>query len=586
MSFAPGFRTGPFLGPARKPPPPTPSAYTTTTIYLAGGDTADPTTLIHGGIITCQWQVNAAGVLGIVGNPQYGNTVGQFQSVGAALTAACLAAGAGKAVVGFSNPPFYQQMTIIFDASVSPRVWYCDNVGQQPQVWQPATGLPAGNGLDMAQAPFAEGAVAVFVGPASRYSSTGVPFGTPGTPPSQINHVILEPGQAGIYLGAANGGIVKSIDFGATWGYVRPHAGLGTAWPVGAVGRDVCILPAARPQPALASLIVLGTNVYKKLGDDNVWVAIDGLPPTLVGQQLMYFGNGNLLHMSQREGSVRYSADSGDTWATRSIPAPAEDLDSFSLAGDGRLWALGKKVTGSPDVGYVFYSDNFGVLWNLSTSWTIILDVCQISANPVNSSQIAASFLSGGDVGVRVTQNRGASWTNRTVDATSTFIPSGASGRILWIGSRMVIIYNLTSGNLRIKYSDDFGANWTTAVTIALGASGTHIFDFINGTALGPMFAVISKLSTSVTGCMLRSLNHGATWDQLDSPFGGGVTLRSLAYDALTDTLFVEGSDGNIKYLTGASTKSSGDWAIGFITLTAPGITVPNQGSTMVLAVN
>lgn len=59
-----------------------------------------------------------------------------------------------------------------------------------------------------------------------------------GTPPSEINHVLWQ-GLPGSYLAAADGGLLKSINYGNNWGNMRPNAEFATSWPAGAVGRKV-----------------------------------------------------------------------------------------------------------------------------------------------------------------------------------------------------------------------------------------------------------------------------------------------------------------------------------------------------------
>lgn len=58
------------------------------------------------------------------------------------------------------------------------------------------------------------------------------------TPPSPINHILWQ-GLPGSYLTAANGGLLKSINYGSDWGSMRPNTEFATTWPAGAVARKV-----------------------------------------------------------------------------------------------------------------------------------------------------------------------------------------------------------------------------------------------------------------------------------------------------------------------------------------------------------
>ena len=570
--------------PPKQPPPPKSTAISWNLAFF-GGDSGSPNLMMTMGYmqVNYQGQGNPAAAVQVT-NAFY--TPQNIVSPSAALLAALQIAGPGKTIVGVNWSQFMRsELAILFDKSVNPRAWYASSINTQPSTFIPATGLPAGDGIGMAGGPDISDALAILAGPASRYSSDGIAFGNAGTPPSQINRILQEQGQNGVYLGAAASGIVKSIDSGANWGYVRPHATLGTAWPAGAVGRDICIYPAARPQLASAPLIVLGTNLYRLLGDGNAWSSIDGTPPATSGLLLRYYGGGKLVHRDRTTGgsTIRYSGDSGATWATRAIPSPISQIQSFDLAPSGRLWIVGEQ---SITTGHIYYSDDNGATWNASTSWAANLGVGHIAVNQANSNQIAASYLSGGsgDIAVRVSQNGGASWTNHTIGG-NTFIASAASGRIHWLGSRMVIIYELTNSHVHIQYSDDFGATWHSALDVSVGSSAPRVMDFIAGSALGPMFGAITKLATNVTGCMLRSTDHGQTWDQLDSPFGANE-LRSLAYDPLTDRLFALDDSSNVKVLAASSTVTAADWLASWVTLGSDGVASPAQGMAMVAAIN
>lgn len=574
------FRTGPFI--PRKPTIPTPkTSLMSQSMLLIGGNGLDPGDMVRLGNLTVSWQWPTTGFLDCRSNvPFFGVQKASFFT-GALLTA-IQAAGAGvKAMASNSFSPTVPELAILFD-TLSPQVWYTDNYGASPAVWTPATGLPAGHGIDMAPGiSFAE-ALAIFVGPATRKADDGITFGSNGTPASQINDVSWEEQQRNVYIAAAVGGVMKTIDGGAHWGYVRPHAVIGTTWPSGAVGRAVCILNAPVPAAASASLLIVGTTKYRLLGDNNDWQDQDGAAPTITGHRLVYLGGGATIVMRSTAGQMRYSPDKGATWTTRANPGAVTSLDDIDFDSGGTIWAVG--INGIAD-GYIFSSIDAGSTWTQALHWTVNIGVGHIRVNPANSLQIAANYLSGGsgNVGFKFSTNGGASWTTHSLP-DSTFLPNNASGAMQWIGSRLVCIFEVSNAHIYCKYTDDFGANWTQSFDINTGGSSNNVTDFITGSNLGPLFASITKLSTFVTGCILRSTSHGSSWDQLDAPFGSLVACRSLAYDVLSDTLFAIGDDGTVKSHAKASTTTAADWPNQWVTLPATGQSLANQAQAMVIA--
>lgn len=505
-----------------------------------------------------------------------------------ALRAALLGQGAAWECVGlnFGRGELQQEMVLLFSSDITPRAWYCENIGHPTPTWVPATGLPAGDGVHIAGGLGANDALVALTGPATRFTEDGSTFGSAGVPNSAVNRLLSESGQQGVYLAAATGGVLKTIDAGAAWGYVRPHAGLGTGWPAGADALDIAFLPAPLPPAAAAPVITVGTTLYRVLTEGNVWESVNGAAFGTNANLLRYYGDGLLLHMTDDEGGIRVSEDSGETWITRFAPAPAEHFRSFDVSTGGRLWGLGKKTSGT-DTGYLFYSDNLGLTWTLATSWPIALEVGHVAVNPQNSNQIAASFLFGsGDTRVRVSTNGGASWTDHVVDTASVFSPQKASGRLHWLSNRLVIIYQLTSNQAISRYSDDAGATWSApSFDINLGISGVH--DAISGSPFGPLFVAFHKSPETATAVILRSTTHGQTWDLLDSPFGALVEINSLAYDVLNDRLFVLGEGGVISYIEEAANRAASSWTAGaFLGLPATGVTPTSEGMALVVARN
>jgi hypothetical protein len=90
--------------------------------------------------------------------------------------------------------------------------------------------------------------------------------------PTNINHVIWE-GLTGVYLATNSTGLLKTIDYGAGWGVLRPNTEFGTTWPGGAVGYqlsksmgpracDPAIEECTIPQAGLLAFVVSPGTTY------------------------------------------------------------------------------------------------------------------------------------------------------------------------------------------------------------------------------------------------------------------------------------------------------------------------------------
>ena len=123
-------------------------------------------------------------------------------------------------------------------------------------------------------------------------------------------------------------------------------------------------------------------------------------------------------------------------------------------------------------------------------------------------------------------------------------------------------MYRFKSLLADIQISDDFGLTWVPKVQ----KSATDQWgQLIRGGTSGPYFA--SKYASSDQFGVYRSVDGGGTWEEFTVP-GGGTSeevdfANSLAYDILTDTLYLGSGDENHVYrLQNASavTPASAVW--------------------------
>lgn len=84
--------------------------------------------------------------------------------------------------------------------------------------------------------------------PSTYYTPDDENFDTVGATPTQANHIVWQ-GLPGVYLAATNNGLMKTVDGGLTWGYLRPNIDFDNDWPAGAFGRQVSFSVGPRECP-------------------------------------------------------------------------------------------------------------------------------------------------------------------------------------------------------------------------------------------------------------------------------------------------------------------------------------------------
>lgn len=509
-------------------------------VMVMGGDSATPNSLVRVANFTTRWErgdMLGDELLIVIDNAWQEIVPYSPYNINGALLTAVQAAGAGHHVIGASWIFGMPGVTILFDTGVTPRAWFATfaSIAAAP-VWSAMTGLAAGvNGVDMAAGSLRpEESLALLANTRTYYSENGASFVDNDAEAEQFNDLFWEDGMKKVYLAAANGGIYKTIDGGNVWGSIRPHAGIGTTWPAGAVGHEVVMLGSPPAEPT-AQLILLGSANYHRL-INNAWA--QGIAtPDANSHYLRTWINGRAIHMTNSGNSpnaFRISIDQGITWPAITNPAGYEGAQGADWLPSGRLILAFVDTTPAPDVGVVYYSDNDGsVLTALGATWQLNR-VGDVACHPTNSNYIAVAYeTTGGLLNVRVSSDAGVNWTNRQVDAGAF---SSAKHRVFWMpNNRLVVVYELTAGTFKIATSDDLGANFTVRLTIAIG----HLFSAVRAGTSGPLVVVVDRDSGASAGIFLRSADYGDSWEALDSPLADSRVIKGIDYDAATDRLLV-----------------------------------------------
>ncbi len=359
----------------------------------------------------------------------------------------------------------------------------------------------------------------------SLVTSAGAPW-TPVGPfniGGRVTAVAAEPGGATVYLGAADGGVWKSTNFGVNWSCVTDRA------PISSVG-------------ALAL-------------DPNDWYTLWCGTGESNGSVDSYDGNG-----------VWRSKDGGASWqhmgltATGRISAVAVDPTDPRIVYVG---AMGRQFSTSSERGF-YRSTNGGASWTRTLFVSDSTGVCDIAVNPVHPETVYCATWErvrrntyrrayGPECGIWRSADHGATWTRLS---TGLPVPSDNVGRIgLAIApSRPSTLYAQigrgSSGGytgLGLYRSLDGGTTWTQRNTSAIftNAFGGFCWYFgeIGVDPVNPDRVYAMGVS------FLRSDDGGATWTDFTGLMH--VDQHAIWIDpANADRIYV-GNDGGF-YFTSA----------------------------------
>jgi photosystem II stability/assembly factor-like uncharacterized protein len=194
-------------------------------------------------------------------------------------------------------------------------------------------------------------------------------------------------------------------------------------------------------------------------------------------------------------GQIAKTTDGGNTWIINS-------LNNYSYLRKVRFRDInnGVIIGGS---GEIFYTNNAGVSWTLSTgaSLSSIPSYHSVEFVPNTSNAYAIGYGSNGYVLLR-SANNGASWTQVSINSSITLndisFPSASNG---WIASQSSLLKTI-----------DGGLTWQSQST---GFSGNlYSVQFINNQV------------GFVSGTLLKTTNGGNTWQRINT--NNSATIQSF----------------------------------------------------------
>lgn len=186
-------------------------------------------------------------------------------------------------------------------------------------------------------------------------------FTNVSTPPSNIRQLIWQ-GLPGVYLAAANGGLYKTVDYGATWGVLRPNTEFGTAWPGGASGYQVsmAIGPRECPEEGVMVADITAAMILTDNGFNPVSSISNDYAEFLFGNEFPYY----LWVGTKPDSAVPPGSDLFVGFNNSSIESDSSlQMGIFADAvGNAIFLAVGSVNTGGTSVPNV--TDLLGLTWN------------------------------------------------------------------------------------------------------------------------------------------------------------------------------------------------------------------------------
>jgi hypothetical protein len=362
--------------------------------------------------------------------------------------------------------------------------------------------------------------------------TTGDPFF--GNTSGRVIAVAVDPRDTSnntVYIGAADGGVWKTIDGGTTW---TPLTDSQPALSTGALTLD----PTSNPttiyygtgEENFAQDSLFGAGVLKSTNGGNTWTqdvtftqagsGSVGASGPFIGELSIQPSHPSVL-LAAIEGvstvvhsGVYRSADSGNSW-TRMLPAPPSfDIatsvvfDPNDMSGNTAYAALGNPF-GNASNG-VYKSTNGGITWSALT------------VNGATQSSIGRVTLAVGPLVSGKTELFAA-----IADATTS-----------------------SSNLLGLFKSTDAGSTWAKVTAAPLFCNAQCFFDMAVSVSPTTANTVFVGGSASLTGNaqLFRSTDGGMSWGLVSGTGGGGsihVDVHAIAFSPDGNKLYV-GNDGGV----------------------------------------
>ena len=296
----------------------------------------------------------------------------------------------------------------------------------------------------------------------------------------------------------ADGGYIKySSDYGATWNNSNLSANLWTGICGNSTGKIMYVIRQDGYTGSPPNLIY-NPRLYASYDYAATWVEValnktQGTANTWYGRYVNQIRcsadglviavcilNTTALNNIPNNGTIYVSIDGGLTWTIRSVTATASTVADLCMSANGAIMfaavsgILGTNEQGDNGTGGIYRSYDYGTTWaRVRTKvtagaffWGIVK--CDATARFLVACELTNDFSVAPAGQIQTSEDFGGNWNwygdALAKGARSAFVSSG--------GNLMITIHN-PEYNSRIRYSQDYGRSWTTAISFntIIGAS-------------------------------------------------------------------------------------------------------------------
>lgn len=355
-------------------------------------------------------------------------------------------------------------------------------------------------------------------------------FSTEGSSPSQIRQLLWE-GLPGVYMAAADGGLLKTVDYGAGWGSLRPNTEFATTWPAGAVGYQMATAVGPRQCGNEETLWTFRSDPSEpihqarlyEINKDRWKSLLENVYDDNSETQMAYRGNKGF-YQESNSGLLVRTLNAGGSWDTLEAAEFSNEFHGAAIGprpgGGDRFWIS------QPSSQKIYYSDDDGLTWTLSFTNPISGHTPEyICPHPTNPNKVVVVTDGGSPFQTRViyTIDAGVNWSGST-PVVNVGRDRDGGWHAAWMtqnNDRLVLAY----GGDCIDYSDDDGATWTNVESI-VGSPHANSAIVYGG---GSVFLGYRRYDHGTRSVIRRSAD-GITWTDFDFTTPPQLECHGLKY--------------------------------------------------------
>ncbi len=346
-------------------------------------------------------------------------------------------------------------------------------------------------------------------------SSSGIPAGNKITGFAAAGNTIIA---------AADGGLYRSTDLGASWTEVRKNT-LYTELSYSITTGNGNFYVANQNGGVNSGK----DSIYKSTDNGTTWISVKkNLPPYTYGQYLMAYGD--TIFFGMQSENVYRSLNGGQSWQIDSVGMDNRRTHSGFIDGSV-IYSGGNYYVSSGQSGYggLYVSTNNGNSW---TKKYMPMHMSMVNGFTQLGSKLIANASGQKEFGIFVSNDRGQSWKRSATTMTTNGNPAVFNNLIVKKGIIFAAATSTSGGPSGVYASIDTGTTWS-AVNTGLTATTTAYAFYLDADTL--------------YGCMkeglYRTTNNGGTWEKWGVSGLPATKINSLIIT--NDTMYA--SNGTLK---------------------------------------